>query len=221
MAFELKKCSEVIKGIRRSHFALKLKRKQKITPHSLCYEILSLHPRHQAVLSARQGENGYFLVDQGAQNISEGSVFTLLMTLSSAGCSLCPLLTGTMLRVFAATTSHLLLFWYKNSPAPCWLANCQRAKAGKGFTLQPQRISGHIQTTEGQPGAVPYKKTIFWFWTLPSALKSSSGIFFLFDSLKNHQWEAEKRIQANRAMLKQWDYSYQYTINVSQETINS
>lgn len=58
MAFELNKCSEVKKGIRRSHFALKLKRKQKITPHSFCYEILSLHPLHQAVISARQGENG-------------------------------------------------------------------------------------------------------------------------------------------------------------------
>lgn len=97
---------------------------------------------------------------------------------------LCSLLTGKMLRIFAATTTHSILFWNKKSPAPCWLANCQRAMAGKGFTLKPQRISGHIQTTKSQPGAVLYKKTIFWFWTLPSALKSSPGIVFLFDSLK-------------------------------------
>lgn len=75
-------------------------------------------------------------------------------------------------------------FLIQKSPAQCWRPNCQGAMAGKGFTLQPQRISGHIQTAKGQPGAVPYKKTIFWFWTLPSALKSSPGICFLFDSLK-------------------------------------
>lgn len=69
MAFELKKCSEVKKGIRRSHFALKLKRKQKITPHSLCYEILSLHPLHQAVISARQGENGQKKVHKTFQRL--------------------------------------------------------------------------------------------------------------------------------------------------------
>lgn len=118
-----------------------------------------------------------------AQNLSEGSIFTLLMSLAPAGCSLCLLLPGTVLGAFAATTTHLLLSWHQKSPALCWLANCQRAMAAKGFTLQPQRISGHIQTAKGQPGAVPYKQ-IFWFWTLPSALKPSPGILFLFDSLK-------------------------------------
>lgn len=108
------------------------------------------------------------------------SIVTLICLMLPA----CLLLRGIILRTFAATTTRLLIFWNKKSQAPCWLANCQRAMAGIGFTLRPQRISGHIQTTKGQPGGVPYKKTIFWFWTLPSAPKSSPGILFLFDSLK-------------------------------------
>lgn len=96
----------------------------------------------------------------------------------------CLLLRAIIRRTWAATTTHLLIFWNKKAQASCWLANCQRAMAGIGFTLKPQRISGHIQTTKGQPGVVPYKKTTFWFWTLPSALESSPGILFLFDSVQ-------------------------------------
>lgn len=131
-------------------------------------------------------------VQRGTRHFT-GYTFSLLASLICWMQPLCSLLEGKMLRIFAATTTHLLLFWNKKSPAPCWLANCQRAVAGKGFTLKPQRISGHIQTTKGQPGAVPYKKTIFWFWTLPSALKSSPGISFLFDSLKQPPMEGREK----------------------------
>lgn len=101
-------------------------------------------------------------------------------------------------------------------------ANCQgqwQAKvlhsSHKEFqaTFKQQRVSQVLSHTRKQfSGAELY------------LLLSSppQGYFFLFDSKIPHQWEAEKRIQANRAVLKQWDYSYQYTINVrSQETINS
>lgn len=137
-----------------------------------------------------------------AQDFSQGTIFSLFMSLSSAGCFLCSLLPGKMLRIFAATTTHLLLFWNKKSPAPCWLANCQRATAGKGFTPKPQRISGHFQTTKGQPGAVLYKKTIFWFWTLPSALKSSPGILFLSDSLKKPPMGGRERKTSQQSRVK-------------------
>lgn len=139
----------------------------------------------QTLISARQWENWYFLLDQGATRQKTFHRFNLHPVHVPVPCwmQLCPLLTGTVLGAFAATTTLLLLFWHQNSPALCWLANCQRAMAAKGFTLQPQRISGHIQTAKGQPGAVPYKN-IFWCWTLPSALKPSPGILFLFDSLK-------------------------------------
>lgn len=142
----------------------------------------SLHPRHLSQPGSEKiGIFCWIKVQQQDTKYFTGSIFTLLMSLSPAGCSCA--LTGTVLGAFAATTTLLLLFWHQNSPALCWLANCQRAMAAKGFTLQPQRISGHIQTAKGQPGAVPYKN-IFWCWTLPSALKPSPGIMFLFDSLK-------------------------------------
>lgn len=160
------------------------------------YEILSLHPRYKTIISTRQWENGYFLLDQGAawhKTFHRVHLQPVGIPLICWMQPLCSLLEGRMLRIFAANTTHLLLFWNKKSPAPCWLANCQRAVAGKGFTLKPQRISGHIQTTKGQPGAVPYKKTIFWFWTLPSALKSSPGISFLFDSLKKPPMEGGEK----------------------------
>lgn len=51
---------------------------------------------------------------------------------------------------------------------------------------------------------------------------SPQGYRFFLIHQKNYQWKVEeKRIEANRAVLKQRDYSYLYTVNVSQETINS
>lgn len=112
------------------------------------------------------------------------------------------LFTGTGAEGICSPHLPLAPFLIQKSPALCWLANCQRATAGKGFTLQPQRISGHIQTAKGQPGAVPYKKTIFWFWTLRSAVKSSPGILFLFDSLKKSPMGGREKKTSQQSCVK-------------------
>lgn len=198
---------------------MKLKRKHKITSISLCYEIPLDHPRHQPVISARQWENGYFLLDQGAPR---HKTFHRVQSCSCPSPLLCPPLTGTMRGYLQPSSPTCSFSGTKKSPALSWLANCQgqwQAKvlhsSHKEFqaTFKQQRVSQVLSHTRKQfSGAELY------------LLLSSppQGYFFLFDSKIPHQWEAEKRIQANRAVLKQWDYSYQYTINVrSQETINS
>jgi len=86
----------------------------------------------------------------------------------------------------------LARFLKQKIPSSTLTCSLPEANRRHRFTLKPQRISGHIQTTEGHPGVVPYKKTILSFRTLPSALESSPGILFLFDSLKKNHKKKKK-----------------------------
>lgn len=161
-----KSCSEVkSSGIRMSHLDFKLKKKKGKKVTWLFYEILSFHFRHQTIMSTTQQANGYLQLNQPFQwtNCSQGAAVKQELLKSGKHRALhqdnlqpissCPsdvpdvasLLLSQMCNTEDNCSHHHSLtdFLKQKSQAPCWLANCLRAKAS--VLHKWQRISEHIQ----------------------------------------------------------------------------
>lgn len=231
--FLAEKVPEVEKSLGiRSQLALKLKRKRNEKP-SLSWAVVSFHPTSESIISIYTGSpswtspltetrrrcsmaSGHYgnLLPRTRRCTRYALVPVNIVTLAS------PMLLLTSRRDMQPPPPTGSFSQTKKSPAPSWLANCQRAPAGIAFTLKPQNSRAH-SNNKGSARCCPIQENNFLGLNFTFCSESSPGMLLLFDSLENHTNGKQKRKYKPIVVLEQKDYSYLHSVNVRQETINS